>query len=342
MKTLVKCDKCGKNHFLNSGNYYKCHPEKRTTARSTDGTSLSAQSDFGITTTTKLSEENVDVLEDYNIYRLYTDTMHNSIEAFEGVELYYYSTDTGQRELERRALNGYSAITDDLRETIRSHRGKRFDISHDVRQWYEEQVLKGKEKVDNEEDIDSRDRDVRAYLTSISLEQISSLNPDEVEAISHYTSNGSFIARGDGEGIDPSIKERIIKNITSAFNKIEPRDDFPILYRGTSLNFINANIGDTTTLSQDNLPLCATTSEDIAGSFDKGVVLKMEIDEAKMIVPAAVSAWGAWEQEVLLDGNTEFEIVDIIRGVSYEENEEREEQGLERLPGYDTYVLRQT
>lgn len=96
------------------------------------------------------------------------------------------------------------------------------------------------------------------------------------------------------------------------------------------------------TLSQDNLPLCATTSEDIAGSFDKGVVLKMEIDEAKMIVPAAVSAWGSWEQEVLLDGNTEFEIVDIIRGVSYEENEKRKEQGLERLPGYDTYVLRQT
>lgn len=67
----------------------------------------------------------------------------------------------------------------------------------------------------------------------------------------------------------------------------------------------------------------------------------MEIDEAKMVIPAAVSAWGAWEQEVLLDGNTDFKVVDIIKAATFEENQKREEAGLERLPNYDTYVLKQ-
>ena len=342
MRNTISCYKCGKRHFINSGNYYKCHPDRKPNSVQQGALLNNAQEDFGIAQKEeKISEENINILQDYNVYRLSTDTMHNSWEPFEGAELYYYSTDTGLKELERRAESEYSGVTNDIRKAVYSHRGKRMDIPNDVMNEYYKNVQDGKHKIDNEEEISRDDKDVRAYLTSLSLEQLSQFTVDEVETISHYTSNGSFIARGDGEGIDPSIKERIIKNITSAFNKIEPRDDFPVLYRGTSLNFINANIGDITTLSHDNLPLCATTSEDIAGSFDKGVVLKMEIDEAKMVIPAAVSAWGAWEQEVLLDGNTDFKVVDIIKATTYEENQRREEAGLERLPNYDTYVLQQ-
>lgn len=340
MRNTISCSKCGKRHFINSGNYYKCHPDRKPNSAQQGNPLNNAQEDFGIVQKEeKVSEENINILQDYNVYRLSTDTMHNSLEPFEGAELYYYSTDTGLKELERRAESEYSGVTDDIRKTVYSHRGKRMDIPNDVMNEYSKNVQDGKHKIDNEEEISRDDNDVRAYLTSLSLEQLSQFTVDEVETISHYTADGSFIARGDSD--DSSRKSEIVKNITSVFKKVHPRDDIPLLYRGTSFDFVNVNIGDITSLSQDGLPLCATTSEDIAGSFDKGVVLKLEIDEAKMVIPAAVSAWGAWEQEVLLDGNTDFKVVDIIKATTFEENQRREEAGLERLPNYDTYVLQQ-
>ena len=43
-------------------------------------------------------------------------------------------------------------------------------------------------------------------------------------------------------------------------------------------------------------------------------MLEINVKKAKMIIPGAVSAWGAYEQEILLDGNTEFKIKQIKPG----------------------------
>ena len=99
----------------------------------------------------------------------------------------------------------------------------------------------------------------------------------------------------------------------SIFTRIEPRQDITKMYRGTSYKYVpkNPQIGDTFKASNDDLPICSALSEDIASYFGQDVMLEINIKKAKMIIPGAVSAWGEYEQEILLDGNTEIKIKEI-------------------------------
>lgn len=144
-----------------------------------------------------VSQNNIDVLEDYNVYRLLTDTMHNSTNAYQGVELYYYSTETGQRELARRGRNTYDKKKiDAVKETINSLKGKRIqEITDEHRKEYNDRANRGQSLIENGELFDRYNQDIRAYVTRESLKQLKTLSVDEIEVVSHYTSNGSTIAR---------------------------------------------------------------------------------------------------------------------------------------------------
>lgn len=264
-----------------------------------------------------VSQNNIDVLEDYNVYRLLTNTMHNSTESYSGVELYYYSTETGQRELARRGRSRYDKKRiDEVKEAIDSLKGKRIqEITDEHRKEYNDRADRGQSLVEKGEFFDRSNQDIRAYVTRESLKQLKTLSADEVEVVSHYTSNGSFIARKEGLG-EEGEQERIVNTMKKVFQKIEPREDIPKIYRGTSYKYIpeNPQVGDTFKAANDGLPVCSALSEDVASSFDKGIMLEMNVKKAKMIIPGAVSAWGAYEQEVLLDGNAEFQIKEIKQG----------------------------
>lgn len=144
-----------------------------------------------------VSQNNIDVLEDYNVYRLLTNTMHNSTESYSGVELYYYSTETGQRELARRGRSRYDKKRiDEVKEAIDSLKGKRIqEITDEHRKEYNDRADRGQSLVEKGEFFDRSNQDIRAYVTRESLKQLKTLSADEIEVVSHYTSNGSTIAR---------------------------------------------------------------------------------------------------------------------------------------------------
>lgn len=316
--TLILCQHCGKRHFKGSGIQQEHEQLMNKTTRATTMDNPLAELTGGGHI---VSRDNMDVLEKYNVYRWMTDTMHNSSEAYGDAELLYYSTETGQRELQRRKESSpYVRKTiESLGDAIeRAPNENPIVIAEEDMQNFKEMAAQGADKLLEEEPVEKNDKQVSAFLIEQSLEQLRQLTVDEVETVSHFTSNGSSIVRGDAdEYLDnpEEIKHTLTTNILSAMKKMEPRDDIPKLYRGTTKERLPVhNIGQRFTLSEDGLPLCTSTSEDVASSFGHNgipVVLNMEIEQATMIIPAAVSAWSYKEQEVILDGNTEFEIVDI-------------------------------
>ena len=318
-RKLEHCHVCGKRHFVGSGAYLQCHSARNRAASNmsnirNDVTQEVVSYDHAIT------QHNLDVLEDYGIYRAVTGTIHNSLEAFKGNELYYYSTDTGQRELERRMNSSWGErhILPLLKE-INSLKGQRIPgIDDEMRRKFEIMSDAGYEKTHNGivfED-NRRDEDIAAYVIRESLKDLSALSVDQVEVISHYTSNGSCIARGkDSFGRDDysrqEERERIVNTMTDIFDSIEPRNDVPVLYRGTDPAFLPDSVGEKFSFSDDGLPLCTAVSFGNASFFSKGAIVVMEIEEAGMVFPGAVSAWSGKEHEVILDGDTEFEIISI-------------------------------
>lgn len=319
MPTTVKCQKCGKNHFVGSKNYIKCQGNKRhekghNNKRTATSHMASATQDFSSAQgDTKVTKTNLDVLEDYGIYRIMTDTIHNSIDAFGDIEAYYYSTDTGQRELARRAKNSYDKDKiEAMKATLDTKRDKRIPESA---KWYEEYRMladAGEKKIADNYPVDSRkDKEVQSYILRESLNDLAQLSADEVEIISWYTSDGSFLARRKSMFPDEDDAEYINTEIRKIFDKITPRYDINNLYRGTSLEYVPDTVGEKFTISNDGLPSSTSLTQIGGESFGQGVIVKMEIEEAKMIIPGAVSAWGAGEHEVLLDGNTVFEVVSI-------------------------------
>lgn len=323
MPATVKCQKCGKNHFVGSKNYAKCQG-KKTLKKGHNGKSTaaahtaSAISDFASTQqSVPITQTNLDVLEDYGIYRIMTETMHNSIDAFGEIEAYYYSTDTGQLELARREKNNpysHDEISQ-MKASLDTKRDKRIPESAHWHDEYQRLADAGEDKIASHSPVDSRgDKEVQSYILRESLNDLAQLSADEVEIISWYTSDGSALARR--EAMIPNEDESVYINteIRKIFDKIEPRDNIDMLYRGTSFEYVPENIGETFKLSNDGLPSSTSLTKIGGEAFDKGVLLALEIEEAKMIIPGAVSAWGTGEHEVLLDGNVEFEVTSIEDG----------------------------
>ena len=139
---------------------------------------------------------------------------------------------------------------------------------------------------------------------------MSSLTPQEIEAVSWLTSNGSSVLHhhlnGEAHPIwgpnvyTPAHIEKTLKHFRSAMAKAPELDEPVIIYRGTTGDFAKWETLDrpaSASLSGDSAKGFAGRNSDGTASDDTEVLL--EIKTHKLPVVAGMSAWGVSELEIL-------------------------------------------
>lgn len=164
---------------------------------------------------------------------------------------------------------------------------------------------------------------VNTALVDKSAEWIERLSPEEAEAVSWMTSNGSDVLSAHERKEDHYIwgheiysKEHLDKQtslLSSAFEKAPELDELIAIYRGVNVKNASSlfSVGDEIS---GRVPKSFSLSSRVAGRFTDGqdeVILKVETK--KVASPAAVSAWGASEQEIFSDPNAIYEIVSMSK-----------------------------
>lgn len=148
----------------------------------------------------------------------------------------------------------------------------------------------------------------KVKLAGISASWMTKLSPEETEAVSWMTSNGTMVAHEDLNGVERSVfredkysKEHVANQIElfrSAMSKAPELDEPVIIYRGTTTGSIGYLDNETIVIDR---PASASVSGSVATSFTngEGENVMLEIKTKKVASVAGMSAWGVSELEVL-------------------------------------------
>ena len=148
----------------------------------------------------------------------------------------------------------------------------------------------------------------KVKVASISAAWVTRLSPEEIEAVSWMTSNGTMVAHEDLSGTERTAfsenvysKRHVAEQIElfrSAMSKAPELDEPVVIYRGTTTGSIDYLDAETIALDR---PASASVSGSVAIGFNNGegenVIL--EIKTRKVASVAGMSAWGTSELEVL-------------------------------------------
>jgi hypothetical protein len=141
-------------------------------------------------------------------------------------------------------------------------------------------------------------------LVYLSAVWISNLSPEEIDAVSFMTSNGTSVMRQHLGGQEPAIwgydqypekwLDRQYEYFLSAMDKAPVIDEAIILYRGTANEYIDLNVQLPRSTSADS-----TTAESFIRNLHLNSAVIWEIRTNKIASAMCMSAWGATEMEIL-------------------------------------------
>lgn len=242
----------------------------------------------------------------------------------------YDATDVGKRDLQRRIKQEkYEDSKKEYQERLQAAQEYEIDenelsfLTEEDKKKSSEVLIESSKNVDwhsfkrHEEDGIK----ISEALIDKSSEWVEKLSPEEADAVSWVTSNGSSIlsahARGKEDeiwGHDVYSKEHLDKQselLRSAFDKAPELDEPVTIYRGVNIEKASTlyKVGDE---FRTSVPKSFSMSHKTAFNFtdiDDEVVLK--VSTKKLASPVAVSAWGTSEQEVFSNPNASYEIAKI-------------------------------
>lgn len=291
------------------------------------------------------------VARDYAHWSVINDHLHESTDRCNDAEFIYYNTPRGKLELKRRLKAGREAHKA-LAERIESAPADagRFTLDED---FINKQVALGEAMVREKAvypDLDFNGRShtpTLHYLAEQSHNWLKNLSTEEQEAISHFTSDGSVIAK-EAIGIRSDYRtdvseheaKRYLKTVKKAVAKA-PKLEEPIqIWRGTSVeeiyDFIRIPEGEEDTEAVFNAieageyngeinpksriyaaPASLSVSPMIASRFikpaydkpynDKSLIL-ISLKAKTMAVPGAVGAWGVNECEIMSNPSAKYRV----------------------------------
>lgn len=164
---------------------------------------------------------------------------------------------------------------------------------------------------------------------------VSKLNPDEMEAIAYYTSNGSSAInqhlRGDEEVRSVYSKKELTrraKNLKSALAKVPALDKPVVVYRGVQA-WDGENIDVNDYIAKHPVGSVVEMELNASASFDPGVAsgfaddIILEVSTNKPAAVCNVSAWGTREREALLAAGDKYKVKAIKQGIAYGDNEDK-------------------
>lgn len=219
----------------------------------------------------------------------------------------YDTTEMGMLELRRR--KAYDMMDADERlEAAESH--VRGTVARPEGDWTPE-PLRGHEGLpwDDVEDYDRLDEGTRRNMVAHSVQWMSRLTPDEVEAVAWMTSNGSHVAwclindeksnwMWDEEAMPTAEVQKRLDDYFSALDKAPEQDAPAVIYRGLNddnedgagSTFPTFEVGDRY-LSPG--PECCTVSRSIAWSHTSTKAPRvLEIETRTIASTACMSAYG--------------------------------------------------